>query len=229
MARAIQEFDRKSKWLTQVSGAFKEIPMNAVNKRDRLIESAATLFHRKGMFATSLADIAKDADIPIGNVYYYFKTKEELALSALTRHKEQYLGLFESLNESIDDPRQRLKRAIDHYEMQSDEFTKYGCPVGKIVMDSENESSPIARAASEVLECFLSWAETQFKELGHDDNARLYATSILSGVQGSAILAKSMQNSHIMLQELARLSHFIDQLPNKRIPLGKVAKQMSVA
>jgi len=204
--------------------------MNAINKRDRLIESAATLFHRKGMFATSLADIAKDADIPIGNVYYYFKTKEELALSALTRHKEQYLQLFRTLDEAVDDPRQRLKKAIEHFESHGESFTQYGCPVGKIVMDTEKDHGAIAKAASEVLLCFLGWAEAQFTELGHEDNARTYAISLLSGIQGSAVLAKALQDHHVMTVELARLTHFIDQLPNKRIALGKVAKQqMSVA
>lgn len=203
--------------------------MNAVNKRDRLVESAATLFHRKGMFATSLADIAKDADIPIGNVYYYFKTKEELALSALARHKQQYTQLFESLNATIDDPRQRLKKAIDHYEAQSEDFTRYGCPIGKIVMDTEKEDGAIAKAATDVLQTFLAWSEAQFNELGHEDNAKAYAISLLAGIQGSAILAKAMQDSDIMLAELARLAHFIDQLPNKRISLGKVTKQTTAA
>lgn len=203
--------------------------MNAVNKRDRLVESAATLFHRKGMFATSLADIAKDADIPIGNVYYYFKTKEELALSALARHKQQYVQLFEGLNNNIDDPRQRLKKAIDHYEQQSEDFTRYGCPIGKIVMDTEKEHVAIAKAATDVLQTFLSWAEAQFNELGQEENAKTHAVSLLAGIQGAAVLAKALGNSDIMLAELARLAHFIDQLPNNRIPLGKVAKHTTAA
>jgi TetR/AcrR family transcriptional repressor of nem operon len=203
--------------------------MNAPNKRDRLVNAAATLFHRKGMVATSLADIAKEADIPIGNVYYYFKTKEELALSALLLHKDQYIDLFQTLNETIDDPRQRLKKAMDYYEQMSDDFARYGCPVGKIVMDTEIEGGSIAKAASEVLQCFLQWAETQFVELGHDEQARAYAASLMCGVQGAVVLAKAMQDPEIMIQELARLSHFIDQLPNKRIQLGKVSMKFSAA
>lgn len=196
--------------------------MNSISKRDRLIESAATLFHRKGMASTSLADIAKDADIPIGNVYYYFKTKEELALSALQRHKEQYIARFTELDETIEDPRERLKKAVEYYERVSDDFTRYGCPIGKVVMDVDTGTSAIAQSAAEVFQCFLGWAEIQLKALGHDEHAKTYAASILSGVQGASMLAKAMQDAHIMVLELARIVHFIDQLPNKRIQLGKM-------
>jgi AcrR family transcriptional regulator len=48
------------------------------DKRTRLIETAMKLAYRNGFRETSLADIAQAAHVPVGNVYYYFKTKEEL-------------------------------------------------------------------------------------------------------------------------------------------------------
>lgn len=47
------------------------------SKRERLREAANSLFLSKGYANTSLADIAKEAKVPLGNVYYYFKTKKE--------------------------------------------------------------------------------------------------------------------------------------------------------
>src|ERR1700743_252124 len=95
------------------------------NKRDRLIDSAALLFHHNGLNATSLADIAKDADIPIGNVYYYFKTKEELALAAVNKRKEQFQAAYALLDEGFDDPRQRLIESLAYFEKSRDEYTQY--------------------------------------------------------------------------------------------------------
>ena len=179
--------------------------------------------------ATSLADIAKDADIPIGNVYYYFKTKEELALSAILRHKEHYIALFTTLNETQDDPRVRLKKSLEYYEQVSDEFARYGCPIGKIVMDADDSNSVITRTAAEVLECFLGWAEMQFRDLGYEDSARAHASSLLCSIQGALLLAKALQQPEIISQELTRLSAFVDQMPNKRIQLGKVGMKVSAA
>lgn len=202
--------------------SFYEGHMNAPNKRDRLVEAAATLFHKKGMAATSLADIAKEADIPIGNVYYYFKAKEELALAAIYKRKEQYLGMFAMLDESIEDPRERLIQAIGLYDKVRDEFTRYGCPIGKIVQDAEADNASIVKAAAEVFAAYLHWAELQFRQLGHAENANIYAASMLSSIQGAILLAKALNNPELISQEIIRLSQFIEQLPNKKITLGKI-------
>jgi len=45
-------------------------------KRTRLINTASKLAHEHGFNQTTLADIARDSGVPLGNVYYYFKTKE---------------------------------------------------------------------------------------------------------------------------------------------------------
>ena len=54
------------------------MPKAKLNKRMRLIQSAVKLTHRHGFRTTSLADIAEEAKVPVGNVYYYFKTKDEI-------------------------------------------------------------------------------------------------------------------------------------------------------
>src|SRR5688500_1997937 len=113
--------------------------MTNQSKRDRLIDSAAMLFHHNGLNATSLADIAKHADIPIGNVYYYFKTKEELALAAVSKRKEQFSAAYALLEEHVDDPRQRLIEAVYYFEKVRDEYTRFGCPIGKIIVDADIE------------------------------------------------------------------------------------------
>ena len=48
------------------------------DKRERLIQAADKLIYEQTFHTTTLADIAKLADVPLGNVYYYFKTKEDL-------------------------------------------------------------------------------------------------------------------------------------------------------
>ena len=56
-------------------------------KRERLINSAAELLHRQGVQRTTLAQIAEHADVPPGNVYYYFKTFAEL-VDAVIDHRQ---------------------------------------------------------------------------------------------------------------------------------------------
>ncbi|MBY0407877.1 MAG: TetR/AcrR family transcriptional regulator [Rickettsiales bacterium] len=194
-----------------------------VSKRDRLIDSAAILFHHNGLTSTSLADIAKHADIPIGNVYYYFKTKEELALAAVSKRKEQFSAAYALLEEHIPDPRQRLIEAIYYFEKVRDEYTRFGCPIGKIISDAGSEKDNVVQTAGEVLEDFVAWAERQFRQLGHGADAKRYAVSLMAGVQGATVMAKAMRKADIISDEIARLVGWIENLPNRKIQLGKVA------
>lgn len=46
--------------------------------RMKIIQTALELFIRKGYGATRMSDIAKEANISVGNIFNYFKSKEEL-------------------------------------------------------------------------------------------------------------------------------------------------------
>src|SRR5271166_1566714 len=46
-------------------------------RRQEVLEAAARLFKSKGYEATSVDDIAEEADIAKGTIYYHFETKEE--------------------------------------------------------------------------------------------------------------------------------------------------------
>jgi AcrR family transcriptional regulator len=56
-------------------------------KRDRLIAGARETIHRQGFEATTIADIAQASDVPVGNVYYYFKSKDELVAAAIDSYE----------------------------------------------------------------------------------------------------------------------------------------------
>ncbi|MCP1306160.1 TetR/AcrR family transcriptional regulator [Paenibacillus tyrfis] len=50
----------------------------AVEKRDKIVESALKLFEQKGYHSTKVSDIVKDAGMAQGTFYLYFKSKEDL-------------------------------------------------------------------------------------------------------------------------------------------------------
>lgn len=53
---------------------------NKLTSRDKLLESAATLFLDKGYEAISVNDICKHAEVSKGSFYHYFETKQALFL-----------------------------------------------------------------------------------------------------------------------------------------------------
>ncbi|SCY36237.1 TetR/AcrR family transcriptional regulator [Thiohalorhabdus denitrificans] len=61
--------------------------------REAVLEEAETLFRQKGYGNTTMADIAKATGLLKGSLYYYFPSKEELALAILARVGEKLRGM----------------------------------------------------------------------------------------------------------------------------------------
>jgi TetR/AcrR family transcriptional regulator, transcriptional repressor for nem operon len=62
-------------------------PYAAAEKRTELVRAATRLLHEQGFQRTTLADVAERASVPLGNVYYSFKTKEALAEAVIASHE----------------------------------------------------------------------------------------------------------------------------------------------
>lgn len=196
--------------------------MTNLNKRELLIESAAELFYHKGLSATSLEHIASHADIPTSNAYYYFKDKETLALAAVEKRKQQFAAAYELLNQALDDPRQRLIEATRYFDKVRDQYTHHGCPIAKILDDADVGTDAVAKAAAQVFVDFVNWAAQQFQALGHPQDAKKYAVSLLSGIQGSIVMAKAFNNAQIITVETERLIVWLGSIPNYKIQIGKI-------
>ncbi|MBV8658908.1 MAG: TetR/AcrR family transcriptional regulator [Burkholderiales bacterium] len=63
-----------------------------VDTRDRVLESAARVFARKGYLGASLDEVAADAGLTKGAVYWHFKSKSDLFFALLNSRFEQEVG-----------------------------------------------------------------------------------------------------------------------------------------
>ena len=75
------------------------------DKRVRLIDAAKVLIHQQGFNLTTLADIAQEADVPLGNVYYYFKTNNQGFVSSLDSRLFPIEGLDKSNDAVVNENR----------------------------------------------------------------------------------------------------------------------------
>jgi TetR/AcrR family transcriptional regulator len=76
-----------------------------------IIEVACRLFALQGYAATKMADIAKAANIPKPNVYYYFSTKDNLYRAVLESVIQPLLDASKPI-EQLDDPAEALTEYI---------------------------------------------------------------------------------------------------------------------
>ena len=179
-------------------------------KRERLIASASELLHHRGVNAPTLAEIAEAADVPPGNVYYYFKSRDDLVRAVIESHQIQVEALFESL-ERRSTPPARLKALAHSWADMDVPVAEHGCPLGTLCSELNKEGRGLDREAATLFELIIDWAEGQFREMGQRD-ARELATALIAGVQGAALLANTFQDPKLMRRQVRRLERWIDSL-----------------
>ncbi|QXE38692.1 TetR/AcrR family transcriptional regulator; helix-turn-helix transcriptional regulator [Streptomyces sp. GMY02] len=183
----------------------------AADKRRRLTAEAARILHEQGVERTTLADIARAADVPVGNVYYYFKTKDELVLAALSEHSAHLDELTGRLDQ-LPDPRDRLKALIGAWIDQREIAARYGCPTGTLAVELDKRADGTLDAeAGTVIRRLLEWTGHQFRALDQPDPDDL-ALTLVSAYQGMSLLANALRDPDIMTRQGARLLDWLDSL-----------------
>jgi TetR/AcrR family transcriptional regulator, transcriptional repressor for nem operon len=180
------------------------------DKRQRLVEGAREAIHRQGVEATTIADIAEAADVPVGNVYYYFKTKDELVAAAIDSHARDVSALLESL-ESGRSPQARLKALVRELTAQRELAARYGCPLGSLCSELDKRTDGLDSKSADLLELPIDWAENQFRLMGRRD-ARDLAVALMASYQGIALLTNTFREPELMARESRRLERWIDSM-----------------
>lgn len=179
----------------------------ASGKREKLVDSAGKLFHQVGFNQTSLADIAEDSGVPLGNVHYYFKTKAELILEVLNHRSEKLKSWYEELND-LPNPKDRLVAMIDDTLTLRHKLAKYGCPVGSLCQELDKERDPVSKQADGLIKMQLKWISEQFVELGKK-NAEELSLQLITSLHGTAVVGNALKSPTTIESELRRLQTWI--------------------
>ncbi len=66
-------------------------------KRDAILREAKRLFAERGFHATSVQDIVRGIDMPVGSVYTYFENKDDILRQAI---EEGWSSFYDALEEA---------------------------------------------------------------------------------------------------------------------------------
>jgi AcrR family transcriptional regulator len=185
-------------------------PTGGPGKRERLVDGARQVLYEQGVERTTLAEVAHAADVPAGNVYYYFKTKDELVQAVIADHIQEIRARLDEL-ESHRTPKARLKALVRMLADQSELTARYGCPQGTLCSELDKRDDELSRACQDMLRLPVEWAERQFRGLGRRD-ARDLAFALIASYQGIALLTSAFRDPELMARECRRLDRWIDSL-----------------
>ncbi len=180
------------------------------DKRERLVTGAREVIHRQGVERTTIADIAQAAGVPVGNVYYYFKTKDEIVHAAIAGHAHDVRTMLDSL-ERHRTPRTRLKALVGALTDQRELAAQYGCPLGTLCSELDKRTDGLDRTCAQLLALPIEWAERQFQLMGRLD-ARDLAVALMASYQGIALLTNTFRDPELMRRGARRLERWIDSV-----------------
>jgi AcrR family transcriptional regulator len=188
-------------------------------KRSALVRSAKELLYEQGFAATSLAHVASRAGVPIGNVYYYFKTKESIVEAVIAAHETELRLAFATWSLKHRAPLDRL-RCLVRAPLDSPAIIEFGCPHGSLCQELEKlgARTPLATAASRLLSVYLDFAREQFRAGGLSQRqAAANAIELVASLQGTMLLAHTTRSRALLSTQLKRIERWLETaLPRRR-------------
>jgi TetR/AcrR family transcriptional regulator, transcriptional repressor for nem operon len=180
------------------------------DKRERLISAARELFRRHGFGETSLADIARESGVPVGNVYYYFKSKDDIAAAVIGEYRDYMAGIARTA-EAMPTAKGRIQSMLDSLACNCHEIADSGCPMGSLCVEFGKGDTALREKANRLLLRMIDWLEQQFRAMDRSD-ARALAIQVVSTVQGASVLSLAMHDPEIFRQELERMKTVVETL-----------------
>jgi AcrR family transcriptional regulator len=158
--------------------------------RDRLIDTAITLFNRHGFHATGVDRIVAVAKVAKKTLYAHFPSKEDLILAALSRKRAAFADKFlPAVLAASSGPRERL---LSLFELAKSWFSDpdfYGCIFINAAAEYSEPGHPINACAREFKTLLRNFARDQAAAGGAADPETL-ADQIALLFEGATAVAQ---------------------------------------
>jgi len=175
-------------------------------KREALVLAAAELFWTRGFEASSLADIAEASGVPLGNVYYYFKSKADLAQAVADLFVQQTETLIEEVRAETPEPRRRLKLFVERLQSAQQSRLRHGCPISTAVREFRPAMPDQAARAAESFSLLTGFVATELGRTGQRPAIALSrARAAIADWQGSIALAFALDEAPVLAECFKRM------------------------
>ncbi|GAA4013083.1 TetR/AcrR family transcriptional regulator [Allokutzneria multivorans] len=180
--------------------------------RQRILETARTLFRRQGYHATGLNQVLDEGAAPKGSLYFHFPGgKEQLAVEAVRLSATELRAAVDLLIETTPNTAAALRASAELLGglLEQSDFQD-GCPISTVALEAAAGSDAIRQACAEG---YRSWVELIAGRLRADGVAEPeeLATFAVSAIEGALLLAKVQRDITPLRRVAARLATMIEE------------------
>lgn len=186
--------------------------MSTINKKEKILQSAISVFSKKGLENTKVSDIVKEAGIAQGTFYIYFSSKNAL-VPAIAEHmlNKLLLNISTKVDLSICFA-EKIESLIDITFHVTAEYKKVLalCYSGLAISDGLEEWEKIYEPYYQWLDQVIEEAKEK-REIREDINTRIATKMIIGLIESSAeqiyLFDKSYKDINQFRDELISFLH----------------------
>ncbi|MFK0247508.1 TetR/AcrR family transcriptional regulator [Amycolatopsis azurea] len=164
--------------------------------RQRMLDSAAELFHQQGYHATGLNQLVAAVGAPKGSLYFHFPGgKEQLAAEAIRQSADRLCDQLRTIVAGSPDVVTGIGNVIDALatSLEESDFQR-GCPLATVALDASGDSEEIRKACADGYTSWHTLIAEALNQLGTEKADQL-ATVVLASVEGGLLLAKTLHDT----------------------------------
>jgi TetR/AcrR family transcriptional repressor of nem operon len=200
--------------------------------KTRLLDAALHVIRAQGYAATTVDDICRRAGVTKGSFFHHFKSKDDLALAAIT-HWESMTGAFfaSAPYHRAEDPMTRLLGYIEfRAAILTGGLADYTCLLGTLVQETYATHAELRAACNRAFNSHIAELTRDIEAARqlHAPEAFWTAESVGSFIQtvlqGSFIFAKSRQGPEIVRENLEHLRRYLGTLLPASKPVPELAQ-----
>lgn len=175
--------------------------------RERILAAAQSLIEQRGYSALGVAEICKAAGVPKGSFYYFFDSKEELALTVLDEHWAGRRDAWTGILGGDRPPLERLRRLFEATEAeqragQQTCGTVSGCLFGNLTLEMSNQTEAIRARLQGIFDAQVDMVGSlidEARERGEVvvSDTHQAARSIVAQLEGQVLFAKLYNNTSL--------------------------------
>ncbi|MEU6653989.1 TetR/AcrR family transcriptional regulator [Streptomyces sp. NPDC046900] len=175
--------------------------------KEKIISAAESLIELHGYSALGVAEICKAAGVPKGSFYYFFESKEALALAVIDQHWTVERRGWTGVLNSDAQPLERLRRLFELTEAaqltgQRNCGTVSGCMFGNLTLEMSNQTEAIRARLQGIFDAQVDMVGSlidEARERGEVvvSDTHQAARSIVAQLEGQVLFAKLYNNTSL--------------------------------
>jgi TetR/AcrR family transcriptional regulator, lmrAB and yxaGH operons repressor len=195
------------------------VPRPPSDSRPKLVAATAKLLQTTGYHATSIKEIARAAEAPIGSLYFLFPDgKDELVIEALNQSARDVTSALTAVLAEAKTSHEVVHTylGVICWLLTESQYTD-GCPIATVALEVAPLNATIADVIAAAFDAWTGVLHDALVRTGvAPDAAQIIAATSLAAVEGALIVARTHRDSATFDLIGAGLSAMVDQLAPRR-------------